>query len=378
MKHKIIITESQYEALLGSLNEQTKSIGWAGKTLQFGKSKFSKNEFSQSGGKYTVTIPENEWDAYIAKNEKKIISIFKSNGSKVSVTNWGEIKVSDKRFAVGILEAFIKGDYTSIRITKKGEVVNEPEKTDDGKKYPAESFSLPATLPPSSDFFVNNEWILTDVFKQMVENDIVSIIKTNVEKIIQQYPQAKDRPNVYLQSLSIDTSCSTLPNGIPKSSPGAAKYSKGISFIQLSTERNNAAKQYVIGRLKQLNVGIDDNSKITQNPNGSNTGNLLGTSGPTWDSALSKPEKDALRPKYEQYKYAKVNLELVFNTFPPPPEPIPDKTPPTVIANVDYDVKMTRYKGGFKIKIPPFSFAFGKNKGWRGKRSLACYYFGDK
>lgn len=375
MKHKIIITESQYEALLENLKEQTKSIGWKGKTFHFGKPEFKKNEFSQSGGKYTVTIPENEWDAYIAKHEKKIISIFKSNGSKQSVINWGEIKASDKRFAVGILEAFIEGGYTSIRITKKGEVVNEPEKTDDGKRYPAETFSLPASVPPNSDFFVNNEWILTDVFKQMVENDIVSIVTSNVEKIVQQFPNAKDRPNVYLKSLTIDTSCSTLPNGIPKQSPGAAKYTKGISFVQLSTERNNAAKQYIIDRLKQLKVGVDDNTVITQNPNGSNTGNLLGTSGPTWDSSLSKAEKDSLRPDYEQYKYAKVKLELVFNTFEPTPEPIPVKTPPTVINNVDYDVRMTKSKGGFKIKIPPFSIKFGKNKGWKGTRSLACPYF---
>jgi hypothetical protein len=377
MKHKIIITESQYEALLENINEQTKSIGWGKKTLNFGNSKFKKNEFNQSGGKYTVTIPENKWDEYIAKNENTIISIFKKNGSKVSVTNWSEIKMNDKRFAVGILEEFIKGDYTSIRITKKGETVTEPEKIEDtGKKYPAESFSLPASVPPSSDFFVNNEWILTDVFKQMVENDIVSIITTNVEKIIQQFPEAKNRPNVYLRSLTINTSCSTLPNGVPKSSPGAGKYSKGISFVQLSTERNNAAKQYVIDRLKQLNVGIDDNTIITQNPNGSNTGNLLGTSGPTWDSSLPKAQKDALRPKYEQYKYAKVNLELVFNTYQPSPEPTPEKTPPKVITNVDYDVRMTKYTGGFKITIPPLKITFGKNKGWKGKRSLACPYFG--
>lgn len=375
MKHKIIITESQYEALLGSLNEQTNSIGWDKKTLHFGKSKFSKNEFSQSGGKYTVTIPENQWDAYIAKNEDKIVGIFKRNQAKDSLTNWSEIKVSDKRFAVGILESFIKGGYESIRITKKGEVVTEPEKTDDSKKYPAESFSLPASVPPNSDFFVNNEWILTDVFKQMVETDIVSVINTNVARIIQQIPEAKDRTNVYLKSLSIDTSCSTLPNGVPKSSPGAGKYSKGITFVQLSTERNNAAKQYIIDRLKQLNVGIDDNTVITQNPNGSNTGNLLGTSGPTWNSSLSKAEKDKLRPDYEQYKYAKVNLDLVFNTYKPTPEPIPVKTPPTVIGNVDYNVKMTKSKGGFSVTIPPFRIKFGKNKGWKGSRSLACSYF---
>ena len=110
MKNKIIITESQYEALLENIKEQTKDIGWGKRTFHFGKSKFSKNEFSQSGGKYTVTIPENEWDEYIAKNEGEIIGIFKRNGSKQSVANWSEIKASDKRFAVGILEAFIEGE----------------------------------------------------------------------------------------------------------------------------------------------------------------------------------------------------------------------------------------------------------------------------
>jgi len=375
MKHKIIITESQYQALLGNINEQTNSIGWGKKTLHFGKSKSEKQEFSQSGGKYTVTIPENQWDAYIAKNENEILSIFKKNGSKQSATNWGEIKMSDKRFAVGILEAFIKGDYTYIRINKKGETVTEPVKDEPVKKYPTESFSLPASVPKNSDFFVNNEWILTDVFKQMVENDIVSIITSNTQKIIQTIPEAKDRVNVYLKSLNIDTSCSTLPNGIPKASPGADKYPKGISFLQLSTERNNAAKQYIIDRLKQLNVGMDDNTVITQNPNGTNTGKLLGTSGPTWNSSLSSAEKNSLRPKYEQYKYAIVNLDLQFNTYTPTPEPKTEPTKPTVITNVDYDVRMSKYTGGFKITIPPFHIKFGKNKGWKGTRSLDCPYF---
>lgn len=41
MKHKIIITESQYGALLSKLNEQS-SMQFGGKKLRFGKSKFEK------------------------------------------------------------------------------------------------------------------------------------------------------------------------------------------------------------------------------------------------------------------------------------------------------------------------------------------------
>jgi len=379
MKHKIIITESQYEALLLNIKEQDRRVQIGGQTLRFGKSKTEKTKLNQKDGKYEVTIPENEWDSYIAKNESVLLDLWKRHGQKTYTTNWMEIKSKDKRFAVGILETFIKGEYTSCNIKKKGEVTTEPAKTESsGKQYPTETYSLPASVPPNSDFFVDNEWILTDVFKQMVENDIVSVINKNVQEIITKYPDAEKRPNVYLKSLSINTSCSTLPNGVPKSSPGAAKYSKGISFVQLSNERNNAAKQYIIDRLKQLNVGIDDNTKITQNPNGTNTGNLLGTSGPTWNSSLSKAEKNSLRPKYEQYKYAKINLDLQFNTFQPVPGPESGSTTPEkVIDNTDYDVTMSKYSGGFSIKLPKFSFKLGgKNKGCKGTRSLACPYFG--
>jgi hypothetical protein len=379
MKTKILITESQYEILLENINEQNKSMTIGGGKVHLGKKGTDVNKFNKSGGNYTVTIPENEWDRYIAKNERKLINVWGNKSIGTSPKNWAEIKINDKRFAVGILETFIEGDYTGCRIKKKSEVDKTPA-TGDTKNtvYPSVVFQLPATVPPSSDFFVDNEWVLTDIFKKMVEDDIVSVVNSGIEQILSQNPEAKDRVNVYLKGLRIDTSCSTLPNGVPKQSPGADKYSKGITFVQLSSERNNAAKEYIINRLKGLNVGIDDKSIITQNANGKNTGELLGTSGPRWNSKLKNSEKNKLRPQYEQYKYAKIGLDLQFNdTKPVPKTETGTTTPDKVVTNVDYDVIMTKRKG-FTMKIPKVSFMLGHNPGFKGVRSLDCEFFNNQ
>lgn len=378
MKTKILITESQYDILLQSINEQNKSVTIGGGKVHLGKGT-DVTKFNQSGGNYTVTIPEAEWDSYLAKNEGELFKVWGNKSIGTSPKNWAEIKVNDKRFAVGILETFIKGNYTGCRIKKKNEVINTPGSGDTQEtKYPSVVFDLPATVPPNSDFFVDNEWVLTDVFKKMVEDDIVSAVNTGVGQILAQYPEAKDRINVYLKALKIYTSCSTLPNGIPKQSPGADKYSKGITFVQLSSERNNAAKQYIIDRLKGLNVGIDENTVMVQDPNGQNTGNLLGTSGPKWDSALSNVQKNKLRPQYEQYKYAKLSLDLQFNTTKPIPKIEGEtKTPDKVVSNVDYDVILTKRRG-FTINIPKITLKLGKNPGFKGVRSLDCEFFGNK
>ena len=381
MKTKILITESQYEVLLQNITEQNKSLTLGGGKIHIGGKGTDVTKFSQSGGNYTVTIPEKEWDSYLAKYEGKLFKAWGNKSIGTSSKNWAEIKLKDKHFAVGILETFVEGGYTGCQIKKKDEVLNTPSTGNtDNTKYPSMSFVLPSTVPPNSDFFVDNEWVLTDTFKDMVESDIVSTVENGVNQILANFPNAKDRINVYLKSLKISTSCSTLPNGVPTQSKGAEKYRGGITFVELSTERNNAAKEYIIERLKQLNVGMDDETikNISQAVNGTNTGDLLGTSGPKWNSSLSAKQKEILRPKFEKYKYAKIKIELQFNTTKPMADSTSGSTTPDkVVSNVDYNVVLTKRKG-FNINIPKITLKLGDNPGFTGERSLDCEFFGNK
>jgi len=364
MKHKLVITESQYEVLLNILNEQVpkRQRTSAGKvgidtgdiTLRRDtRGSEAKNLDSKSG--VSTTIPEDQWDSYLAQNEKKLIKYFVKHKDPVSARRFLDIKNIDKKFAVAFLETFLSAKWEKVTLTKRDETVETPPTTGGTDSFPGIQVSLPTPGEPSNDFFVNNEWILTDKFKTMFAERVVGTINDGKAQIKAQFPNATDETLVYLQRLTINTSCSTLPNGIPKNSPGAEKYKNGITFIQLSTERNNATRQYVLEVLKQNNVLVDEISlsNITQNPNGDNTGNLLGTSGPTWDSNLSDAQKRQLAPRYEQYKKTEVSLDLSFNNKVDPTPSSTSASTPTVITNRYYAGRFYRDWGheGGKIRI---------------------------
>ena len=370
MKTKILITESQYDILLHSINEQNKSITIGGGKINIGKQSTDVKKFSQNGGGYEVTIPENEWDSYIQENEEKLFKAW-GNKSGTSGKNWSEIKVKDKRFAIGILETFVKGDYTGLVISKKTESTPAPGKTDEPKKYPTIDFEFPAKVPANSQFFVDNEWILTSAFTQTLMSEITNSVQNVIKQALDVNPEAKDRINVYLNSLSISTSCSRLPNGPSSASTGSNN--TVLTFEQLSQNRNNTVKNYVLNKLKDFNVGVDDNSKINQDWLGQNKD---GTSGPNWDSKLPNNVKRNLRPNYEKYKYVYVKLSLQVNDSISPVgtgSTIPDK----VITSTDYKVKLTK-RHGFSFSIPKLTLKFGKNPGFKGVRSLDCEFFNKK
>ncbi len=365
MKHKLVITESQYEVLLNILNEQDRpkrqrtSAGKVGIdtgniTLRRDtRGSETKNLDTKSGA--TTTIPEEQWDSYLAENEKKLIDYFVKQKDPMTARRFLEVKKIDKKFAVAFLETFLSAKWEKVQLTKRDEKVETPPTTGTTDVFPGVKVALPTPGEPSNDFFVNNEWILTDKFKTMFAERVVNTINEGKSQIIAQFPNATGQTLVYLQNLTINTSCSTLPNGIPQNSPGAEKYKNGITFLQLSTERNNATRQYVLELLNQNGVLVDDISisNITQNPNGTNTGNLLGTSGPTWNSNLPDVQKRQLAPSYEQYKKTEVSLALSFNNKVDPTPISTSGSTPEVITNQYYVGRFYRDWGheGGKIRI---------------------------
>ena len=382
MKHKLVITESQYEVLLNILNEQVpkRQRTSAGKvgidtgdiTLRRDtRGSESKNLDTKSGA--TTTIPEEQWDSYLAENEKKLIDYFVKQKDPMTARRFLEVKKIDKKFAVAFLETFLSAKWEKVQLTRRDEKVETPPTTGTTDVFPGVKVALPTPGEPSNDFFVNNEWILTDKFKTMFAERVVNTINEGKSQIIAQFPNATGQTLVYLQTLTINTSCSTLPNGIPKNSPGAEKYKNGITFLQLSTERNNATRQYVLEVLNQNGVLVDDISisNITQNPNGTNTGNLLGTSGPTWNSNLPDAQKRQLAPSYEQYKKTEVSLELSFNNKIKPSGDSTSGSTPSVITNQYYVGRFYRDWGheGGKIRI---RIMFKKRKWSINKDFIQC------
>ena len=90
-----------------------------------------------------------------------------------------------------------------------------------------------------------------------------------------------------LNGLKIKTSCSTLPNGPSTKSPGAN--GKVLSFLELSKNRNNAAKNYVIGELQKIGVTINpDQIKLTQTFEGSVGDGTTVTNGNVWKKPNTK------------------------------------------------------------------------------------------
>ena len=129
------------------------------------------------------------------------------------------------------------------------------------------------------------------------------------------------KPYFFLSDMTILTSCSRFRNS------GAAK---DLTFLELSENRNNAAKQYVENALKNIGVLIDGDTKISQNAAGEN---VDGSSGPNTpdgnmietDGKYNTASNDAsLRDKYgaphadkklyDQYKYCEIELAVQANT----------------------------------------------------------------
>ena len=361
MKHKIVITESQYKTLMSNLKEQKNDN--FDLSLQFGMNKAPKWLSKIIGNKedgYTVTLPPSKDDAmvseifngqdyntYLTKESiKKIKSIISRGQSDVPYL----IKYNPKYLAAiiklyedsgEVFKSLVIGRETTTTVTKP-----EPKPTGlPVKTGGTESFPLDGT---GKQYFEDNEWVLNDNFKKDFKSQVL-------DKLIEKKSQGI---NENLSTLTIDTSCSRLRNGIPQNSPGAEKWKskkKRITFPELSEQRNNAAKNYVLQELKNLGVNIE-NVKINQTTKGANGD---GTSGPDYTGVN--------RIDFDKYKFLNINLSFDTNTGGKLVID-PNKKKPVIDKSYDYDFTATLTSPDVPYRIPGFKLV----PIWNPKTKTLC------
>ena len=212
----------------------------------------------------------------------------------------------------------------------------------------------------SSDFFVDNEAILTKNFVNFVNENIVTAVESAKEAL-----KSLGGTNTgSLINMDIKSSCSQLPNGPSKTFGG-----KTPSFEELALKRAEVARDYIFKVLNQNGI-TTDNANITIDAKGENGD---GTSGPAWNN------KNTDRAKYDQYKYVKVNLDFVINTSVEakastvPTPGTEDEYAPKSID--DYTIKFTALgRTRIKIGLPRFRFRIPKIRFGRGMGGTRKYF----
>jgi len=310
MKHKLIITESQYQQLLQSIDEQLMNGG-----------KKPRKPFRVTGlTTRMVRVPQwleriigNKVDGYKIglKSDDDLDSILKGEDINIYLTpeniaraanitkqnsyyiKQGYIQKDNPKYLAALIKLMVQNNWVFAQMDlhrKPNKTKTPPPKLPTDKKLPTggggEEFPLDGT---AKQYFEDNEWVLNNEFKEQFKSQVTDKLK---EKLAQGILQD-------FTGLTIDTSCSRLRNGVPKNSPGHEKWSrknKRITFPELSQQRNNAAKQYVLAELTKLGV---DTSKVNiiQNTLGDNQD---GTSGPDYTGGN--------RVDYNQHKYLRIKI----------------------------------------------------------------------
>jgi len=309
-----------------------------GKVRELGKGKPSKTDVV-SFDSYVAKTPQDQWDAYL-KNDSTMVSLMQGSSKKF----WLKLKQDTihKGYAVAALEEFnatyeenkwesvIVGDKTTVdQIPIEGKV----------KKVAGVPLKFPGNLEPNSKFFVDNYFQLTDVFVQSVKEDIIDPIVKQMELLTPK----EGEPKAFIDSMSVKSSCSTLPNG-----PSPDK--KTYSFEDLSRLRNQTATNYVIDELRKIGVYIPETFKPQQNWMGTNS-KLPGTSGPSWNSNWPENIKVQKRPEYEQYKYLDMELMVGFNDNKEP-NPIPKEDDFIDVTSDMYNIKFLKPGRHITYQLP--------------------------
>jgi len=337
-----MLTESQYESLLGNINEQKKTRGSFGKTLG---TKTYKIPLLKKEDGYEFNLPDSdnisEIDGLISESEveeyynnKEIFDTLKKLNGSAKIYNLR--KVNKKYYSLvaktysWLVEKNPDNKPKNITIDDKWvpDPVTPPKPVDPPKPEEPKLFRFPMN-GEGKQYFLDNEWILTNTFKNEFKTEIL-------DKIIQA-KTINPKMVISLPELKIDTSCSRLTNGKPIKSPGADNYSKsGITFEQLSTERNNAARDYVINELRNVGVNVE-NTNIIPNVKG---GNGDGTSGPKYAGVN--------RREFDKYKYLNMDFKFV-GLFGDNPEPIPVTSKTIKTSHLVFQV-------GFNANDIPYTF----------------------
>ena len=300
---------------------------WIGIPIRKGRvsanSKISSLEESQPD------TPKEEWQKYYDKYNKKFVRRINSKtGKAMWEKHWDAEEGKYKAFMIDALEEFNK-----FRKENKGRVkirVNDkPKKTiKEGAIIPSPivTFQFPKDGQPDAQYFVDNCYEILPSFVTQIDLLIEDIVASAQGK---QAPKGKKQ--FWLDSLEIVSSCSAVPNG---KTCGKTTLSTAMTFPELAEARGNAAKDYLLEKLKGINCGFGvynddgDETKITVNSKGDGT--LPGTSGPDWDPEYAKyikpwkdsgkkdtgggPEINAIFAKYEKAKKCEAGIAVLVNT----------------------------------------------------------------
>jgi hypothetical protein len=329
-----------------------------------GKNKPAEFEQISSKEPYEVKTPPEQFDDFIAKNEKPLLRRMSSN----SKTNWEKLKADteNRQFAVSAIEyfntTFPTKKWKKIAVGQdmeqfKKEIEKEPDNFNVKPEeivYPAKSYDYPLTEEAERNLFKDNEW--TEPNAENFKKEVASLCADIAFEMNKLNPP-EGKPKAYLNLLWLEASASRFRNG------GNAY---NLSFLELSNNRLNTGLEILKRELSAIGVVIDANSKIDLNPFG---GNGDGTTGPnppigymyvpkgnykmdpacgtdvtvcnlTTLKGVKRSEcgnPHATKQEYEQYKYVRGGVQVIFNdTIQPEPIENPgDEVPIDDVPNYE-------------------------------------------
>ena len=293
---------------------------------------------------YTTRYAGGRYYREILTNEKLVDSVSskipKEDTSSKSI--WETILQNEQVFAANTIEYNIKNTWIEV-ITFRDKIDSEEDKDkpleelNDGMEITFKKENL------TNFYFVNNLSELTDEGKRDIRINM-----------IQPFVEGKDNRDACIDLLQVDSSASRYRN---------TESAKDKSFLQLSTERNNAVKTYILEQLNAngFNKWCKGSENIIQNPKGDHDDGTSGPNPPIGTAFILKgqekmepPSSDEKernqcgephpRPEdYDKYKYSIPRVRVGFNEITPPTQ---EKVP----AVPDPRSK-TRYVAEFKGDI---------------------------
>jgi len=346
MKHKIIITESQYNSLVKNLDEQLGRFKFDGIRVDENPApKWLRAIIGNKQDGYTIALPPSA-------NVDEVNELLKESGVDVDAINKDVNLVKNVTLRLGgnadhfrrtmlrtnpKYRALILSKYKTISESGVSNIAIKFGKT--LKKSTSTDATKPTSKPGGEDpiyfkfpvednltskkYFVDNSWELDPVFVEQFRSTTLKNIKDKLATI--------PNPKGLLNGITVKTSCSTLPNG--KSPDG-----KVYSFADLSKLRNQSAKEFVVKELQSIGVTISPELKYEDDWEGGLTGKYLGASsnsGNIWGQPGASKDKKV----YELDKYLKIALDLVISgkdKYPVDPSKTPGITTTTTLTDYDY------------------------------------------
>lgn len=321
-----------------------------------------------------IQTPEAEWDTYLAQNE----GVMLAKMSEASKNNWEEVKADPKikGYAVVALEKFIESDPTykwqHVFCNNEEGIKQEFQKIPrlpDSAEAPADTngINMPIEFPmngPSNTLFADNAWAPTPDFEARLNTEVIEPLKQIAASMV--YNKNMSEPKFFLRSIEIHTSCSRYRN------TGAAAQ---MTFDALSKSRNDAAKDFIVKKLAEIGVMVDESTQITQDWKG---GNEDGSTGPNPPApiAITRDGREAVSARenerddfgapiadkaaYDKFKYCIAGMEIVANTnWSEKPETTPEKSKgDEEYEVVKIDIPTKEYGIGFFSKPKKISFKF--------------------